>query len=55
MPRLSLDTNLPSSKIPDDFLSGALKVLSNTLGKGPKVSTYGNNKINFRNKLNPII
>ncbi|XP_050526320.1 macrophage migration inhibitory factor homolog [Daktulosphaira vitifoliae] len=36
MPRLSLDTNLPTLKIPNDFLSNSGKILSDTLGKGSK-------------------
>ncbi|XP_025199790.1 macrophage migration inhibitory factor homolog [Melanaphis sacchari] len=33
MPRFSLDTNLPASKIPEEFLDECTSILSNTLGK----------------------
>ncbi|KAL4089330.1 hypothetical protein QTP88_024384 [Uroleucon formosanum] len=33
MPRFSLDTNLPASKIPEDFLSTCTSLLSKILGK----------------------
>ncbi|XP_060873717.1 macrophage migration inhibitory factor homolog [Metopolophium dirhodum] len=33
MPRLSLDTNLPASKIPEDFLGTCTSLLSKNLGK----------------------
>uniref|UniRef100_A0A2S2NPY7 L-dopachrome isomerase n=1 Tax=Schizaphis graminum TaxID=13262 RepID=A0A2S2NPY7_SCHGA len=33
MPRFSLDTNLPASKIPEEFLNAATSLLSKSLGK----------------------
>jgi len=38
MPRLSLDTNLPASKIPDDFLGTCTSLISKNLGKRHSVS-----------------
>lgn len=38
MPRLSLDTNLPASKIPDEFLNSCTNLISKTLGKRLSVS-----------------
>lgn len=40
MPRLSLDTNVPASKVPDDFLSTCTDILSKTLGKKMVVSIF---------------
>lgn len=39
MPRFSLDTNVPVSKISNEFLKDTLNVLKETLGKGTRVST----------------
>lgn len=38
MPRFSLDTNLPASKIPEEFLSSCTTLLSKSLGKRQSVS-----------------
>ncbi|VVC31402.1 Hypothetical protein CINCED_3A003019 [Cinara cedri] len=36
MPRLSLDTNIPASEIPQEFLSKCTQIISATLGKNIK-------------------
>lgn len=42
MPRLSFDTNVPASQIPDDFLSSCTTLMSKTLGKNIAVSVVLN-------------
>ena len=39
MPHFRIETNLPKSKIPQDFVSKAIPVLAKALGKPEQVGT----------------
>lgn len=38
MPHLRIETNVSKSKIPEDFVSKAIPILANSLGKPAQVS-----------------
>lgn len=48
MPRVSLDTNLPASKIPNEFLMKCTQILSKTLDKRIRVSLLFQFIYNFK-------